>query len=116
MEIAIRDSVRLGKQPVADIPAFWWYTHCGYDKRWNTRDWGDETLPREFDDYMNEALEQLRGDRTVDDADVERLSPLEHKHISFLGRYSFLLDDMGRSGHLRPLRNPEEFEGFVSLA
>lgn len=66
--------------------------------------------------YMHEALEQLRADRTVDDADVERLSPLEHKHISFLGRYSFLLDDMVRSGHLRPLRNPEEFEEFVSLA
>jgi len=66
--------------------------------------------------YMHEALEQLRADRTFDDADVERLSPLEHKHISFLGRYSFLLDDMVRSGHLRPLRNPEEYEKISSLA
>jgi len=37
-------------------PAFWWYWHGGFKERWNTKAWGDTTLPRSFDDYMNEAL------------------------------------------------------------
>ena len=49
-EIAIRDITRLVSKPVANIPAFWWYEHCGYDKRWNTREWGDESLARSFDE------------------------------------------------------------------
>jgi DMSO reductase family type II enzyme molybdopterin subunit len=57
-EIAIRDITRLVSKPVANIPAFWWYEHCGYDKRWNTREWGDESLARSFDEYMNEALDR----------------------------------------------------------
>ena len=39
-------------------PAFWWYWQAGYKERWNTREWGDESLPREFDEYFNEALEK----------------------------------------------------------
>ena len=39
-------------------PAFWWYWQAGYDRRWNTRDWGDASLPRTFDEYFNEALER----------------------------------------------------------
>ncbi len=57
-EIAIRDSVRLMNQPVADIPAFWWYNQCGYEDRWNTPEWGDESLPRTFNEYMKEALDK----------------------------------------------------------
>jgi DMSO reductase family type II enzyme molybdopterin subunit len=37
-------------------PAFWWYWQAGYDKRWNTPGWGDDSLPRTFDEYFNEAL------------------------------------------------------------
>ncbi|MBQ62908.1 MAG: ethylbenzene dehydrogenase [Gammaproteobacteria bacterium] len=58
IEIAIRDSVRLMNQPVADIPAFWWYNQCGYEDRWNTPEWGDESLPRTFNEYMKEALDK----------------------------------------------------------
>jgi anaerobic selenocysteine-containing dehydrogenase len=37
-------------------PAFWWYWHAGYRERWNTPGWGDDSLPRKFDDYFNEAM------------------------------------------------------------
>jgi anaerobic selenocysteine-containing dehydrogenase len=37
-------------------PAFWWYWQCGYDERWNKKEWGDESLPRSFDEYFTEAL------------------------------------------------------------
>ena len=37
-------------------PAFWWYWQAGYDKRWNTPGWGDDSLPRSFDEYFNEAI------------------------------------------------------------
>ncbi|MFV2090476.1 MAG: molybdopterin dinucleotide binding domain-containing protein, partial [Pseudomonadales bacterium] len=42
----------------ASTPAYWWYFHGGYDKRWNNPDWGDDSLPRTFDDYFNEAREK----------------------------------------------------------
>ena len=66
--------------------------------------------------YMHEALESLRADMKIDDADIARMSPLGHGHLNFLGSYSFALDDEVRSGHLRPLRNPEEYEQIGSLA
>ncbi|MFV2089333.1 MAG: molybdopterin-dependent oxidoreductase [Pseudomonadales bacterium] len=57
-EIAIRDSVRLNDNGVeAMIPALWWHKHAGYGERWNTPGWGDDSLPRGFDDYMQEALD-----------------------------------------------------------
>ncbi len=37
-------------------PVFGWYWHAGYDQRWNVKEWGDESLPRSFDEYFNEAL------------------------------------------------------------
>lgn len=58
LEIAIRDVVRLEEKPTTSIPALWWYEHCGYGERWNTPGWGDDSLPRKFDDYMNEALDK----------------------------------------------------------
>ncbi len=39
-------------------PAFWWYWQAGYRERWNRREWGDTSLPRNFDDYFNEAIER----------------------------------------------------------
>jgi DMSO reductase family type II enzyme molybdopterin subunit len=53
---------RVDQTPVAggtsSPPAFWWYWQAGYDKTWNTREWGDDSLPRTFDEYFNEALEK----------------------------------------------------------
>lgn len=40
------------------IPAFWWYYQSEYGDRWNTRDWGDTSLPRSFDEYLKEALDK----------------------------------------------------------
>ncbi|MBD3648484.1 MAG: molybdopterin-dependent oxidoreductase [Pseudomonadales bacterium] len=57
-EIAIRDSIRLMGNEQAGIMAFWWYDHCGYDKRWNNPEWGDKSLPRTFDEYMKEAIDR----------------------------------------------------------
>lgn len=37
-------------------PAFFWYFHCGYRERWNNRTFGDESMKRSFDEYMEEAL------------------------------------------------------------
>jgi len=36
--------------------ALWWYWQAGYRDRWNTTGWGDDSLPRTFDEYVNEAL------------------------------------------------------------
>ncbi len=61
---------------------------------WNTR-------------YLDAALAQLRRDGyPVEDADVQRLSPLIHDHINLLGRYHFTNPDQDDGGQLRPLRDP----------
>jgi DMSO reductase family type II enzyme molybdopterin subunit len=36
-------------------PAFFWYHHCGYRERWNNPEWGDPTMRRSFDEYLQEA-------------------------------------------------------------
>ena len=65
--------------------------------------------------YMHEALEHLRGEgHTIMPDHVARLSPLEHGHFNFLGTYSFHLAEEVKSGHLRPLRSPEEIEEMVA--
>ncbi|KAA0232307.1 MAG: Dimethylsulfide dehydrogenase subunit alpha [Acidimicrobiales bacterium] len=40
------------------VQAFWWYWHAGYAERWNTPGWGDDSLPRGFDEYFKEALDE----------------------------------------------------------
>jgi len=61
---------------------------------WNTR-------------YLDAALAQLRREGyLVEDADVERLSPLIHDHINLLGRYHFTNPDRNGGDQLRPLRDP----------
>ena len=61
---------------------------------WNTR-------------YLDAALAQLRREGyLVEDADVERLSPLIHDHINLLGRYTFALAEPLARGALRPLYDP----------
>jgi DMSO reductase family type II enzyme molybdopterin subunit len=37
--------------------AFWWYFQAGYGERWNHEGWGDDSLPRGFDEYFQEALD-----------------------------------------------------------
>ena len=54
--------------------------------------------------YLDRAIGHVRdGDRTIDDHDLERLSPLVREHIELHGRYSFGLPDAVRGGELRPL-------------
>ncbi len=54
--------------------------------------------------YMDRAIGHVReGDKTIDDHDLERLSPLVREHIELHGRYSFSLPDAVRGGQLRPL-------------
>jgi TnpA family transposase len=57
--------------------------------------------------YMDAAISQLRAEGyDAKPEDVARLSPLGHKHINMLGRYTFTLPDMVARGELRPLRDP----------
>ena len=61
---------------------------------WNTR-------------YMGVAVDALRADGlTIDEADLSRLSPLGHDHITMLGCYSFNVPESVAQGRLRPLTRP----------
>ena len=62
--------------------------------------------------YIEAVLKQLRqkGGVEVLDADVRRLWPLSHKHLNFLGRYSFTLSEPVLNGQLRPLNTPEDLK------
>ena len=61
---------------------------------WNTR-------------YMGVAVDALREERvSIDEADLSRLSPLGHDHITMLGQYSFHVPESVAQGHLRPLTDP----------
>ncbi len=54
--------------------------------------------------YLQAALEHLQSEgMEINPEDSARLSPLQHKHINVLGRYSFALADPVASGRLRPL-------------
>lgn len=56
--------------------------------------------------YLDAAVEQLRADgHDITDGDLARLSPLRHRHVNFLGRYSFTPTEPAQ-GRLRPLRDP----------
>jgi hypothetical protein len=49
---------------------------------------------------MDAALQQLRAaSQEVRDEDVARLSPLDFKHVNFLGRYSFTAPPRVLSGN-----------------
>ncbi len=37
-------------------PIFLWYNHAGFDKNWNRPEWNDESMPRPFQEYYDEAL------------------------------------------------------------
>ncbi len=53
---------------------------------------------------MQAAQEHLQSQgMTIRPEDQARLSPLQHKHLYVLGRFSFTLPDPISSGKLRPL-------------
>jgi TnpA family transposase len=57
--------------------------------------------------YMDAAVKQLSAEGyEVQPEDIARLSPLGHKHVNMLGRYTFTLPDTVARGELRPLRDP----------
>jgi TnpA family transposase len=59
--------------------------------------------------YMEVALGHLRAEGYVlREEDIERLSPLGHRHINLLGRYYFGLPEAVQRGELRPLRDPRD--------
>ena len=59
--------------------------------------------------YMEIALNYLRKKGVmVQNADVQRLSPLRNKHINFLGQYNFALPEAVEHGGKRPLRTTGE--------
>ncbi|MBI2060963.1 MAG: molybdopterin-dependent oxidoreductase [Nitrospirae bacterium] len=39
-------------------PAFFWYYHAGYREVWNTKEWGDTSMKRTFDEYLQEAVDK----------------------------------------------------------
>lgn len=60
--------------------------------------------------YMQAAQEHLQAEgMTIHPEDQARLSPLQHKHLNVLGRFSFALADPIASGKLRPL-NLEQWD------
>ncbi|MEJ2328076.1 MAG: Tn3 family transposase [Chromatiaceae bacterium] len=44
--------------------------------------------------------------------DVARLSPLPNHHVNVLGRYSFALSAQVANGGMRPLRRPDDDDGW----
>ncbi len=61
--------------------------------------------------YLQAALEYLRSEgMEINPEDSARLSPLQHKHINVLGRYSFALAEPIAKGALRPLQLEEQDE------
>ena len=51
---AMYRTVLAGRQMVP--PFFFWYWHCGFRERWNNISWGDPTMQRTFDEFVEEAL------------------------------------------------------------
>lgn len=56
--------------------------------------------------YMQAVVDRMTDEgRTVDPAQLARVSPLTYRHINFLGRYAFTLPEAVARGELRPLRD-----------
>ncbi len=57
--------------------------------------------------YIDAAVAQLRAEgHEIRDEDIARLSPLKHRNLNLLGRYSFTASTPA-VGALRPLRDPD---------
>ncbi|MFJ2893540.1 Tn3 family transposase [Streptomyces sp. NPDC087218] len=60
--------------------------------------------------YIDAAVAQLRAEgHELRDEDIARLSPLKHRNLNLLGRYSFTAS-VPAAGALRPLRDPDAQE------
>ncbi|SCE41393.1 Tn3 transposase DDE domain-containing protein [Streptomyces sp. DvalAA-14] len=60
--------------------------------------------------YIGAAVAQLRNEgHEVRDEDIARLSPLKHKNLNVLGRYSFTAS-VPAGGSLRPPCDPDAVE------
>jgi hypothetical protein len=60
--------------------------------------------------YIDAAVAQLRAEgHEIAGEDIARLSPLKHRNLNVLGRYSFI-PSTPASGALRPLRDPDAAE------
>lgn len=60
--------------------------------------------------YMDAAINQLRADgMNISDEDIARLSPIRWENFNFLGRYSFVLDEIVKQGKLRQLSRKDSF-------
>ncbi len=58
-EIIIAEMSYAGALPINAVPsAFFWYHHCGYREAWNNAGWGDPSMKRTFDEYVDEAVEK----------------------------------------------------------
>jgi hypothetical protein len=57
--------------------------------------------------YIDAAVAQLQGEgHEIREEDIARLSPLKHRNLNLLGRYSFTAQ-VPAAGALRPLRDPD---------
>jgi hypothetical protein len=57
--------------------------------------------------YIDGAVAQLQAEgHEIREEDIARLSPLKHRNLNLLGRYSFTAS-VPAAGALRPLRDPE---------
>lgn len=57
--------------------------------------------------YIDAAVAQVRAEgHEIRDEDIARLSPLKHRNLNVLGRYSFTASTPAGGG-LRPLRDPD---------
>lgn len=66
---------------------------------------------------MDAAVTHLRtSGHQIQQEDLAKLSPLEHRNINVLGRYSFTLPDTVSQGRLRPLRESDGIDDLAQLA
>ncbi|GAB3974689.1 hypothetical protein GCM10029978_056940 [Actinoallomurus acanthiterrae] len=57
--------------------------------------------------YLDAAVAQLRAEgHEIQDEEIARLSPLKHRNLNLLGRYSFTAS-VPAAAALRPLRDPD---------
>ncbi|GAA4982942.1 hypothetical protein GCM10023317_07150 [Actinopolymorpha pittospori] len=56
--------------------------------------------------YIDAAVAQLQAEGEIREEDIARLSPLKHRNLNLLGRYSFTAS-VPAAGALRPLRDPD---------
>jgi DMSO reductase family type II enzyme molybdopterin subunit len=58
--VAIDSMIRLTRLGATRMvpTAFLYYYHYGYKDNWNNPEWGDPTMKRSFDEYINEAIDR----------------------------------------------------------